>query len=263
MLLPNFTKKNLKHNELIYQVGSQNLVDTINEKLSQGKSDVFDLYKYFECSALDLITNILIGSNLNTVSDSEAANEFFGIYYYSQCVLFLKGLIPSISKIPIPNVEYYKYLIEQSVKRRQSGDIQREDVLQSLMEGEDPKTGERLTINEIIEEFFIIMYAGLDTASNTMTWTLFEILSNPKVYDLVKLEVLSNFPDLTKPLNISDCESKLKYLEATIWESMRKHPVVEMFARRVPSGGVTIGDHYLPEKVIIFNTQVKFPLLII
>ncbi|KXN72745.1 cytochrome P450, partial [Conidiobolus coronatus NRRL 28638] len=98
---------------------------------------------------------------------------------------------------------------------------------------------------------FIILYAGLDTASNTMTWTLFEILNNPKVYDLIKSEILSNFPDLTKPLNISDCESKLKYLEAAIWESMRKHPVVEMFARRVPSEGVTIGDHYLPEKTVI------------
>jgi cytochrome P450 len=261
MILPSFTKKNLKYNKDIYTIGSQNLVDMFKDKISQGKSNVFDLYHYFECSALDVITKLSIGHSLNTVRDETMSKEFFKVWTHTQYVLFLKGLIPSISTINVPTVERYKYLIEQSVKYRQCESVQFDDTLQSLMDGQDPQTGENLTLTEIIEEFFIILYAGLDTTSNTMTWTLYEILKNPELYDLIKQEILDNFPDLTKPMNLSDCEAKLVHLEAVIWESLRMHSVVETFARRVPEGGVTIADHYLPEKVLLLIYLMIFLLI--
>jgi cytochrome P450 len=251
MLLPSFTKKNLKYNKDVYTIGSQNLVDMFKDKISQGKSNVFDMYHYFECSALDVITKLSIGYSLNTIRDETMSKEFFKVWPYTQYILFLKGLIPSISNISIPTVERFKYLIEQRVKYRKCEDIQFDDTLQSLMDGQDPQTGENLTLTEIIEEVFSIFYAGLDTSSNTMTWTLYEIIKNPELYNLIKQEVLDNFPDLTKPMNLSDCEAKLVHLEAAIWESLRMHSVVEIFARRVPEGGVTIADHYLPEKVLL------------
>ncbi|KXN74695.1 cytochrome P450, partial [Conidiobolus coronatus NRRL 28638] len=121
------------------------------------------------------------------------------------------------------------------------------DILQSLIDSKDPENGEGLKDLEIVDECLVLLFGGMDTTANTMTWTLYEILKHPEVYKQVTSEILTHYPNLKEPITVEKTKSELKYLEACILESMRKNPVASgAIVRVVPESGITISGHYLP-----------------
>ncbi|KXN74684.1 cytochrome P450 [Conidiobolus coronatus NRRL 28638] len=128
------------------------------------------------------------------------------------------------------------------------------DILQSLIDSEDPETGEKLTDKQIAVECMTLLFAGMDTTANTLVWTLYELLKNPDIYKLVEKEILQEFPNFNEPIPVEKAKSNLKYFEAALLESMRLYPVAPGgLPRVVPEGGVTIAGYYLPEKTIIYH----------
>jgi cytochrome P450 len=95
-----------------------------------------------------------------------------------------------------------------------------------------------------------LLFAGMGTTANTLTWALYELLRNPDVYELVEKDILEEFPNFNEPISVEKAKSNLKYLEAALLESMRIYPVAPGgLPRVVPKGGVTIAGHYLPANV--------------
>lgn len=87
---------------------------------------------------------------------------------------------------------------------------------------------------------------GADTTASSLSNAVFHLLNNPETLRRLTKEIRSTFSyssDIRTDPTLQQC----KYLSACIDESLRLTPPVGgCLQRLVPSGGVTIEDHYIP-----------------
>ena len=98
--------------------------------------------------------------------------------------------------------------------------------------------------------------AGADTTSTAAQSTLLAIISNPRVYQTLKKEVRFAVKGNQVSYPIQFAEAKqLCYLQACIFEGLRKFPPVSQLRERVvPSEGDVIQGHHIPGGTFIgFN----------
>ncbi|ORX63773.1 cytochrome P450 [Linderina pennispora] len=105
----------------------------------------------------------------------------------------------------------------------------RVDILQKMIDASDPATGQIIDGDNLVSEVGLMLIAGTDTTSNTLSYTLTHLLHNPGVYRRATEEVRSVFPDA------------LPYLSAVIHEAMRLNPSVFLLT------GQTIQGHHIPK----------------
>ncbi|KXN71166.1 cytochrome P450 [Conidiobolus coronatus NRRL 28638] len=260
LVAPAFSNKNLaKMEPTIYKVGSDHLAQFISSSMGDEKEVVLDMYNLFHRSTLDVIGELVFGQNLNCILDSKKADHYMNELKKTQLLIVLRTLCPSIFTLfTYPILTLFEPTILKNINaRRQDPSLRNEDILQSLIDAKDPETGEQLTDVQIVDECVTLLFAGMDTTANTLTWVLYEILRHPEVYALIEKEIFTAFPNAEDVATIERCKSELPALEATILESMRLHPVAAgpMF-KKVPQGGVTLNGQFIPE-----NTSVIFHVI--
>jgi cytochrome P450 len=251
LILPAFSNKNLAAMEpTIYRVGSESLVKYLNSYLDIQPSKEFDIMHLFHTNTLDVISELIFGETLNTTQ-----NEKKGLYYIkelgkTQYMMFLRVLSPYFRHIKIPMETLFKPIILENINKRRKSNEVHNDILQSMIDSKDSETGECLTDLEIIDECLILLFAGMDTTANSLTWILYEMIKNQSIYILVANEIIEKFPNLNEPISLERAKGELRYLNAAILEGFRMHPVASAaIPREVPEGGMNINGHYLPAKV--------------
>lgn len=87
----------------------------------------------------------------------------------------------------------------------------RKDLLHAMLEGVDPKTGQKLSDESIINNLVTFLVAGHETTSGTLSFAFYSLLKNPETYKKAQEEV-----DLVIGLEPVTVErlSKLKYIAA-------------------------------------------------
>ncbi|KAG7240529.1 hypothetical protein INR49_026813 [Caranx melampygus] len=127
-------------------------------------------------------------------------------------------------------------------------------IQQCVDNGQDVK-GEYLTyllsntemsLKDVYGSITELLLAGVDTTSNTITWTLHLLSKNPQVQDRLYKEVSTFIPADQMP---SAAEiTRMPYLRAVIKEALRMYPVVPLNARIVTDKDVTIGGYHFPKE---------------
>ncbi|KAJ9540764.1 hypothetical protein OSB04_027270 [Centaurea solstitialis] len=126
----------------------------------------------------------------------------------------------------------------------------KKDLLQILLELKDQKDTTSLDINNIKALLTDIMLAGTETTTSLIQWAMAEIMQNRNVMERVQEELA----EIVGPNNIVE-EShlpKLKYLDATIKETLRLHPGVPLLIPRSPSQNCTVGGYTIPKGCTVF-----------
>ena len=140
----------------------------------------------------------------------------------------------------------------QAVQCRKSGP-QRSDIMSLLLEAKDAETGEPLNEMELISEMIIQLFAGTDTTSVTLSWTLYLLMNHSDKMESLFQELKRVYPQLADvdTMKYSDVQS-LPYLNAVLDESMRLYPVAGNFLpRQVPENGAEISSIFVPEGVMV------------
>lgn len=89
-----------------------------------------------------------------------------------------------------------------------------------------------------------VIHAGFETTSATVTYSMFHILRSPRICEKLRKELES--AGLESPPTYRSI-SKLPYLDASIKEAMRLHPLAaDPLEREVPALGATIAGVYIP-----------------
>lgn len=90
--------------------------------------------------------------------------------------------------------------------------------------------------------------AGSDTTSTAVQSTLLAIISNPRVYQALKLDIQLAVSKNLVSLPIQDKEAKqLPYLQACVLEGLRKFPPLSQLRERmVPPEGDLINGYRIP-----------------
>ena len=112
-----------------------------------------------------------------------------------------------------------------------------------------------VSVDEIIDEFVTIFIAGQDTTSNTLSFALHGIISNPEV----EVKLLNEVNEVLGDRDYVDFDdmAKLKYLGQVLEETLRKYPVVQA-PSRILGKDITVGGYNIPKGNGINSMQLFF-----
>lgn len=116
--------------------------------------------------------------------------------------------------------ELFQLLDEEIQQRRQNPDSSRTDILSVLMMSRDSE-GQALTDDDLKDQVFAILSAGVENTSIALAWAMYWIHFLPEVRQKLLLELDSSATDMS-PSEIA----KLPYLNAVCQEALRIYPPI-------------------------------------
>nr|QCF60512.1 cytochrome P450 [Salvia dorisiana] len=149
-------------------------------------------------------------------------------------------------------LDFVEDMIQKRMRERRESDYQnKNDFLDTLLEIAE-ETEYDLTIKEIRHFCVDILIAGSDTSAATTEWAMVELLLHPDKMAKLKAELKSVLGDKST-VEGSDI-SKLPYLQATINEVFRFHPVAPLLGPREAAEDTQINGYTIPKNVkVIVN----------
>ncbi|KAH8171754.1 cytochrome p450 domain-containing protein [Sarocladium implicatum] len=146
-----------------------------------------------------------------------------------------------------PNTSGFQSFAYEAVLRRREWTVERPDLLESLIAGEDENRISRITL---VKTAGLLLGAGFETTSSLVCATLYLLCRNPSYLAKAAAEVRAKFktPD---DISFSSLED-LPFMQACLDEALRWYPpVASVGARQVMKGGVTIAGEHIPEDMIV------------
>lgn len=143
---------------------------------------------------------------------------------------------------------------KRAQERTQAGHAAKKDFFYYLLNAKDPETGRGLTTAELWGEANVLMIAGSDTTSTTLTATIFYLVRNRRAMDRLTAEIRGAFitvDEITSSGGGGGGGGKLNelvYLRACIDEALRLAPAVPGASPReiVSPGGAVVDGVFLP-----------------
>ncbi|XP_067116323.1 sterol 26-hydroxylase, mitochondrial [Osmerus mordax] len=105
---------------------------------------------------------------------------------------------------------------------------------------------DKLTLPEVYISITELLLGGVDTTSNTLSWTLYHLAGDSSAQDRLYREVTSVCPG--RQLPTSDDLTRMPYLKAVIKETLRLYPVVSGNGRLAVENDVVVDNFWFPKK---------------
>lgn len=118
-----------------------------------------------------------------------------------------------------------------------------DDLLQALLNGEDPETGSRFSLEELVDQVCFLFLAGHETSASSLGMATYLIARYPEVQERLRQEVDAVVAQRQRqgipaedPLGYEDLR-QLPYGAALFQETLRLYPPVSFFIRESLRGG--------------------------
>ncbi|PVU97704.1 hypothetical protein BB561_000360 [Smittium simulii] len=246
--------------DLILQAGAVSLINKIGTEIDSGNGKYqANYFKLLQNTTLDIIGILAFGKSFNAVS--KGGHPIIEWVKNSMFETALKQGMPLFRIFPFLIGKKYqdsRKLMEFSIEsarnrldqiKNKKRDTNSVDLLQTIVDAKNPD-GSDLTEEQMAAEEVVILIAGMDTTSVTLTWLLHLYTLYPDVYSKVENEILENFPEKSNLITYKQVKEKLKYFVATIHETMRLTPAVNgILPRFSSSDGIQLSTHYIPKDV--------------
>ncbi|XP_011705770.1 PREDICTED: cytochrome P450 9e2-like, partial [Wasmannia auropunctata] len=198
----------------------------------------------------DVIATCVFGISVDSMKNPE--NEFY-VYgkeatsFNSTALLklYIYRIMPWLAYIIDLKIvrqkiaDFFRNIIETTIKTRDENGIVRPDMLQLMMETRNKEGKAELSIDQIAGQAFVFFFAGFDSTSTLMCFAAHEIAVNQDIQE--KLQ-----KDIDKILEETNGEASyeaingMEYLDAVINEALRMYPVAPVMDR------VCVKDFELP-----------------
>ncbi|KAH9209775.1 cytochrome P450 [Leptodontidium sp. 2 PMI_412] len=138
-----------------------------------------------------------------------------------------------VNDLRIKSTKNYKHDIATLKKtsqgildHRRAHPVETDDLLNALLLGKDPQTGQGLDDEAIINNLITFLVAGHETTSGLLSFALYYLLKNPEAYERAQSEVDSTIG--TDSIAIEHL-SKLPFITAVMRETLRLMPTAPGF----------------------------------
>ena len=247
---------------MVDQIGDE-LVRLVNAKIDPATGQDKEMYDHMYSFSNEVIGLVVFGQRLGSLSAQgrSALNQRF---FTSLVDLFsvmseLTMSAPWYKFIPTPKYRRFERLLKEIEeicqefmdqsdayhKQHGTDPKQRFDLMQHMRDhGQSPA--------RILRNATTMFVAGSDSTTHTLMWLLYNLGRFPEVQSKLREEVLQHLPKgaaLT-----SDALHQLKYLRATVKESMRLTPTASGLSR-VYDYPVRIADYEIPQGTLVFASS--------
>ncbi|KAF8755042.1 cytochrome P450 [Rhizoctonia solani] len=143
------------------------------------------------------------------------------------------------------DMEIMNQLANKIVKDRKDHPSDKKDLLNAMLLGKDPQTGQGLSEENIKAQMLTFLIAGHETTSGMLSFVMAHVMKNPDVYAKIRNEVDSVLGG--EPIRFEHL-SKLTYINAVLRESLRVTPSIGQFAVTPHKDEIIGGGKYLIKK---------------
>ncbi|KAK0120349.1 hypothetical protein ONS95_011752 [Cadophora gregata] len=147
------------------------------------------------------------------------------------------------------DIALLKKVAAEVVAERRIRPSDKKDLLNAMINGRDPKTGEGLTEESILNNMITFLIAGHETTSGMLSFLFYYLLKNPAAYQAAQRQVDEVVG--RGPITV-DHMSKLPYIEACLRETLRLTPTAPAFTLQPlpdsPDEYIILGGKYQVKK---------------
>ncbi|XP_028847492.1 sterol 26-hydroxylase, mitochondrial-like [Denticeps clupeoides] len=214
-----------------------------------------ELYKF----AFEGISSVLFETRLgcmNEVMPEETQKFIFSVgemfRLSNLVVLFPKSLWPYLPAWKhFVAVWDHLFKVANDLVHKKMKEIQENVKEGKVVEGEyltHLLVSEHMSVTEVLGSVTELLLAGVDTTSNTISWSLYHLAREPEIQEKLYQEVIGVCPGDKIPT--SDDISNMPWLKAVVRETLRLYPVVPGNARITAENEVVVGGHLFPKKTL-------------
>ncbi|KAJ1964977.1 hypothetical protein GGI12_001067 [Dipsacomyces acuminosporus] len=128
----------------------------------------------------------------------------------------------------------------------------RHDILKAFIEAQDPDTGAMLNDTEIGSECTVLLAAGTDTTSTTLTSCVRLLLRHQQAFKRACDEVRHAFTGGPSSVTYEKIKESAPYLQAVVYETLRLRPATSgVWPRDSPRDGITLKGHYISHGITL------------
>ena len=228
--------------------------------------ETFDLRKYITYCIVDMLGELAFGQAFDN-QKKEDPNEIPPVSeaLWGSCVA---GQVPWLAgafawmrdNMPSPAVREVMVALNlivllavKNIKLRLEKKSDREDILGRLVAAREEKTGQPLTMQQLIADSVTLIVGGAHTTGNTLHILFANLSRNKQHLQRFIEEIDAKLPPLEPDqaaYPISGLEEKLEFVNTAIKESHRKDPVGTFnMPRTVPYDGASIAGYIVPAGV--------------
>ncbi|KAJ0799858.1 putative cytochrome P450 [Helianthus annuus] len=195
-----------------------------------------------------------IASNITKIMGQPNLSDFFPTLAWFD----LQGVERNMKNVAKKRDQIFESIIEDRIKsnNKMSPDgIRHEgnkDFLQILLDIKDQQGLNITQVKALLSDFMI---AGTETTTRLIEWVMANIMRNHKVMKKIQ-EELVEIVGLNNMVEESHLP-KLQYLDATIKETFRLHPIAPILLPRVPSKDCVVGGYTIPKGCVIFLNAIS------
>ncbi|KAH0610759.1 uncharacterized protein H6S33_011186 [Morchella sextelata] len=225
MLKPQFNKNQITDLEDL-ETHVQNLFSRLS--FAENGGNVLNLHEYFLNFTLDFSTAFLFGKSVDSQLCQGQTSKFAQDLDYAQKVISFRV-----------SLENFWWLYRPKKFTKAVADVQAfigESVQQALdkQKSEKGKTSEKYVFLEALaretqdpvvlrDQMMNILVAGRDTTAGFLSWIVYSLARNPRVWDILRREILTDFGrDTPTYQQLKDT----KYLKWVLNEVLRLYPLV-------------------------------------
>jgi cytochrome P450 len=122
------------------------------------------------------------------------------------------------------------------------------DLLDLLLDGEDPKTKRKMSTSEVRDNLLTFIVAGHETTALTLAWSFYLLGFDPEVQDRARAEAQSVLEG--RPCTGADVE-KLPFIRMVIDEALRLYPAAGLISRTAQKKDTLLGTQILPGETVM------------
>ncbi|KAL7611816.1 hypothetical protein Lser_V15G06999 [Lactuca serriola] len=261
LINPAFHMEKLKNMVPAFQLSGGEMLGKWEKLISSKGSCEIDIWPDLQALTSDVISRTAFGSNYEEgIKIFELIKEQGVLTMEALQSLYIPGsrFFPTKRNIQMNVIDIkvkhsIRGIINNKLKAMKAGEGNNGDLLGIMLESNIKEVEQHqnknhgMTIDEVIEECKLFYFAGQETTSSLLVWTMILLSKHQEWQSRAREEVLNVFGDKNMDL---DGLNHLKVVNMIFHEVLRLYPPVVGLARRVDKE-ITLGEFSLPSGILI------------
>ncbi|WP_241559901.1 cytochrome P450 [Solirhodobacter olei] len=227
---PVFTHRNIANLAPVMTAAAERASDRIAAQAGRAAN----LFDEMVAATFEVIADVTLSGG--KAFDREATHRAINAYIADTAKVSLLDVIGAPAWIPrfkrlfaTSAMTEMKEVADAAIEaRRGSGPQPVPDLLDLLLDGEDPKTGRRMSTTELRDNLLTFIVAGHETTALTLAWSLYLCAFDPSVQDRARAEAQAVLGD--RAATAADIP-RLPYIRQVIDEALRLYPPAAFLSR--------------------------------
>lgn len=204
------------------------------ERIAAQRGRAANLYDEMVTTTFEVISDVTLSGG--EAFDRAAVHGAIDAYIASTARVSILDIIgapvwvPRLSRLATgPAMRSMKAMADQAIEQRRgerAGEVP--DLLDLLLEGEDPETRRRMSTAELRDNLLTFIVAGHETTALTLAWALYLCAFDPAVQERARAEARAALGD--RVATVADLQA-LSYCRQIVDETLRLYPPAAFLSR--------------------------------